>query len=34
MPDLMDLDEGVALFYRFDQLGGAPSMRRHTGLAL
>ena len=25
MPDLMVLDEGVALFYRFDQLGGAPS---------
>ena len=23
MPDLMDSDEGVALFYGFDQLGGA-----------
>ena len=27
MPDLMDLDEGVAVFYRFDQLGGAPRYR-------
>ena len=25
----MDPDEGVALFYRFDQLGGAPSTAQH-----
>ena len=29
MPDLMDHDEGVAVFYRFDQLGGAPSTALH-----
>ena len=26
MPDLMDLDQGVALFYCFEQLGGALSI--------